>query len=243
MATLIVEARLREALDYEPETGLFRWKIQIASRVPGDIAGNHTHGYIEIGLDGVSYRAHHLAWLFVYGEIPDLLIDHIDGNRANNRISNLRLATQAQNLQNLRKSRGKYTILLGVTYHKQAGKWLAQIRVNGRNKSLGLFDSAEDAHIAYLHAKREFHPFGAIAHEAELPPLPKRRATTDSSVSGYRGVSLDKRRGTWAARIAIGGKYKSLGSYSTPEEAFAACEAARSQNQGINTMRADSEVA
>lgn len=240
MAAPIVEARLREALDYDPETGLFKWKIHIASRVPGDAAGNPTHGYIEIGLDGVSYRAHHLAWFFVYGQLPDDCIDHRDGNRSNNAIGNLRQADKAQNAQNRwTATNGKRSCdLLGVTWHKQAGKWKAQIKVDGCNKGLGLFDSAEDAHIAYLHAKRELHPFSELA-QAELPPLPKRRATTDSSVSGYRGVSLDKRRGTWGARIAINGKYKSLGNYATPEEAHAVCVAAR-QSQGIETMRSDS---
>lgn len=239
MAASIVGARLREALTYNPETGLFHWRIHVASRVPGDVAGNKTWGYTEVCLDGKSYRAHRLAWFFVYGEFPEHFIDHIDGDRANNRISNLRLATQAQNLQNLWRNRGKYTKLLGVTYHKQAGKWMAQIRADGRNKNLGLYDTDTDAHLAYLHAKRELHPFGAIAHEAELPPKPKRASTTDTSVSGYRGVSLDKRRGTWGARIAINGKYKSLGNYATAEEAHAVCEAAR-QNQGIETVRSDS---
>lgn len=87
MAPSILSAkRLREILDYNPETGVFKWKVMLAHRrKPGDVAGNLSHGYIEIGIENRSYRAHHLAWLYIHGELPQVMIDHIDGNRSNNR--------------------------------------------------------------------------------------------------------------------------------------------------------------
>lgn len=102
MASSILSAkRLREILDYNPETGIFTWKVMLAHRrKPGDVAGSLTHGYIEIGIENHSYRAHHLAWLYIHGELPQGMIDHIDGNRVNNAIANLRIATNQQNSQN-----------------------------------------------------------------------------------------------------------------------------------------------
>ena len=116
MSDLTAE-RLREVLDYGPDTGVFTWKIRTNSRVKvGDVAGAlRPDGYIQISIDGRLHRAHRLAWLYVTGESPPDQIDHINGVRDDNRIANLRLATSAENKQNLRraKSRNK-TGFLGV---------------------------------------------------------------------------------------------------------------------------------
>lgn len=230
MATSILDAaRLREILEYDTESGLFTWRIGISNRVkPGMQAGNKTHGYIEIGIENQAYRAHKLAWLYVFGYWPEKSIDHIDGNRSNNAIKNLRLATNQENSQNKwgASSSNKSSGMLGVTWHKQRGKWMAQITHDGRNHNLGLFDTAELAHSAYLHAKQRIHEFGEVAKSVS-GDAPERRSTTDKSVSGFRGVSLDKRRGTWGARISIDGAYKHIGSFNTAEEANEACIAAR----------------
>lgn len=156
---------LRRHLDYDPATGLFAWKLQKSSRAKvGQIAGSANHdGYWIIGFMWKRYAAHRLAWFYMHGEWPAGELDHINGDRADNRMCNLRLASHSENMQNLRKaSRRNATGLLGVTYLEYWGKWKAQITHKRRVRNLGMFDSPKKAHEAYLKAKRELHPFGTI---------------------------------------------------------------------------------
>jgi hypothetical protein len=114
-------------------------------------------------VDGVSIRAHWLAWFMTYGEWPAEEIDHIDGNPGNNAIHNLRQANSAQNKQNQRKSRkGGSSKYLGVSWKSRLGKWVAQISANGKARYLGLFQSEEAAHFAYVQAKREMHSHNTL---------------------------------------------------------------------------------
>jgi hypothetical protein len=96
---------LRQLLSYDPDTGLFRWRVQLGFRGKvGAVAGTtHSKGYRQIRIDGRIYRAHRLAWLYIHGEWPSGGLDHIDGNPANNAIANLRPATQQQNVWSSRK--------------------------------------------------------------------------------------------------------------------------------------------
>jgi HNH endonuclease len=152
--------RLREVLDYDPETGIFTWRVRVSTHCyPGDVAGYvcPQRGYVFIGLDRCLYPAHRLAWFYVHGEWPENEIDHRNGVRADNRLLNLRLATSAQNKQNCRKARG-------VTPWRN--KWKAQIGLGNKvTKYLGLFDTEEEAHQAYLMAKVEMHQFFAEGGE------------------------------------------------------------------------------
>ena len=93
---------LRSLLSYDPETGEFRWRISRGRVSVGDIAGSHPNrvGYLRIMLGDVEYRAHRLAWLYIYGKWPELVIDHIDRNKTNNRIANLRDVSHAENMRN-----------------------------------------------------------------------------------------------------------------------------------------------
>jgi hypothetical protein len=102
--------------------------------------------------------------MFVYGAFPETDVDHINGDRQDNRLSNLRLATRGENLQNQRiaKSNNKSTGVLGVTFCKERKKFLAQIVVGKRHVFLGRFSTLEDAREAYVKAKRELHPFGGL---------------------------------------------------------------------------------
>lgn len=151
--------RLQEALSYDPKTGIFVWKIAINSRaVIGNIAGKvkQTTGYVYIGLDKQSIGAHRLAWLYVTGEWPKNGIDHIDGDRANNRFENLRDVSAAMNSQNRRAAeKGNRSGYLGVS--KRGRFFYAQINVAGKILSLGRFDDPKVAHEAYLKAKRVHH--------------------------------------------------------------------------------------
>lgn len=155
----LTAARLRELLDYNPETGLFTWAISRRGCRKGDPTGKpHRNGYIMIG---VMYRhrlAHRLAWLHTYGDWPTGEIDHINGIRSDNRIANLRDVSTAVNRQNLRAARSDnhHTGLLGV--YKNHGQWSARVQVNGTQHYLGSFSTPEEAHSAYLAAKRKMHP-------------------------------------------------------------------------------------
>lgn len=151
---------VKELLDYDRSTGIFRWKLKSARNVRvGDIAGcDNGQGYLGIRIEGVQYRAHRLAWFYVYGEWPKGGIDHINGQRADNRIGNLRQATPAQNKQNSRRPMSNNTSgLLGVCKDRNRPGWKAQIKLHGKSYYLGAYATAEDAHAAYLKAKREIH--------------------------------------------------------------------------------------
>ena len=151
--------RLRSTLDYNPETGVFTWKVGRRRVKKGSIAGSpNTSGYRYIKVDGRRYIAHRLAWLYYYNEWPKGHLDHKDRNRANNAISNLRECTFSENPQNSTRSRGssKYR---GVCWCKRANKWVARISVNNKVIYLGVFDDELEAANAYKQAKEKYHPF------------------------------------------------------------------------------------
>jgi hypothetical protein len=161
----LTAARLRELLNYDPDTGLFTWRINIGcghrraqiKRRIGDLAGYaNTYGYVMIGIEGREYRAHRLAWLYMTGEWPGGLIDHDNREKADNRWVNLREADKSLNAQNvLRAWSSSRTGLQGVSY--QANGYFARIRLRGKVTYLGRFKSADEAHAAYLAAKRCLH--------------------------------------------------------------------------------------
>ena len=156
---------LKENLFYDPFTGIFTRRISNCNKVKiGDTAGSMDgNGYILININGKSYRAHRLAWLYMTEKMPEELIDHKNGVRHDNRFCNLREATHNQNLQNQTKlPKHNTTGFLGVSFKKRDKKYKAQIKTNGKVKSLGVFLTAEEAHEAYLKAKREKHEFCTI---------------------------------------------------------------------------------
>lgn len=161
----ITSDRLREVLHYDSATGVFRWRVALAQRTRvGDVVGTRsTKGYLDIQVDGISYRAHRLAWLYIFGEWPSDQIDHRNTVRDDNRISNLRDATNAENAQNRhRASRDNRAGALGVT--RSGRRWTASITVRGARHHLGSFDTPEAASAAYLAAKAELHPAWEGAH-------------------------------------------------------------------------------
>lgn len=157
-STPLTPERLREVLDYDPMTGVFSWKFARrgvrAGSTPGSILQN---GYSYIRVDRTSYLTHRLVWLWVNGCWPDNHIDHIDGNRTNNRIENLRDASRSINNQNQRRAHLRSTsTMLGV--YKDKKKWNAKIGLDGEVYNLGNYSTKEEAHEAYLGAKRLIHP-------------------------------------------------------------------------------------
>ena len=151
------QQRLRELLDYDAETGVFTWRVSQGRGYAGAVAGTvRQDGYIAIKLDGRLYKAHRLAWLHEHGEFPDDEIDHINGDRSDNRPGNLRVVTRLINAQNRRRSQSNNRAgILGVSRHRN--RWQAQIEVAGKNKHLGCFNTQEAAHAAYVAAKRQTH--------------------------------------------------------------------------------------
>ncbi len=150
------QEELHRIFEYNPNDGLFRWKVKKARRVQiGNAAGTlHPNGYVYIKIADIRYFAHVLAWIYIYGERPDML-DHIDRCRSNNRIENLRVCTGSQNKYNSSRYCNNTSGKRGVSWHKQYQKWQAYINIDGRRKYLGRFPSIEEATIAYETAARE----------------------------------------------------------------------------------------
>lgn len=154
MTAAITAADVRRYLSYDASTGVLTW---IAGRRRGRPAGYLTvNGYIHVGLCRRLYLGHRLAWLYVHGEWPPAQIDHVDGDRANNRLSNLRLALPRQNSWNYRKPITNKSGMKGACENRP-GRWIAQIKANGKKYYLGTFDSAAAAHAAYCEAAARFH--------------------------------------------------------------------------------------
>lgn len=156
----LTQSLLMDALDFNPETGVFVWKKPTSNRVrAGRVAGRVTViGYVAIGIYGKLYSAHRLAWLWVYGEWPKNELDHIDHNRQNNAINNLRNVTRSQNNENRITAQSNNIVgLLGVSFLKDTRKYQARIQINGKQKKIGYFPTAEEAHAAYVKEKRANH--------------------------------------------------------------------------------------
>jgi hypothetical protein len=155
---------VRSILDYDPETGEFRWKWRedrLANwngRYAGKIAGCvKPTGYVAIGINDRNYQSHRLAWLIIHGKWPPNDLDHIDGDKLNNRIANLRLATRQENNRNSGLQKNNSTGVTGVYWHKGAGKFVAQIKAD-EYFYLGLFPTLAEASAA--RAAAEIHYFG-----------------------------------------------------------------------------------
>lgn len=144
-------------LRYEPDTGNFWWTSEAPVKVANKKADSKdSRGYVCLKIKGQMFKGHRLAWFFVYGEFPDKHIDHINGNPADNRIKNLREVSRSTNMQNERKARSNNVSgFLGVS--PNGGKWKAEIRINGKKKNLGTYCKPEEAHQAYVLAKRNYH--------------------------------------------------------------------------------------
>jgi len=145
---------LKTVLDYDPESGLFRWKVRRGVVLPGTVAGNtNTSGHSQIRYKRKLYLAHRLAFAFMTGAWPESCVDHINGDRKDNRWSNLREATHLQNSHN--RIAGGAIPFKGVS--RKGIRFVAQITINKRKRHIGLFSTAELAHQAYCQVARELH--------------------------------------------------------------------------------------
>jgi len=155
----LTQEELRSIFEYNPFTGVARWKEGRSNMVQGSLAGClHGSGYKVVTINSKSQKLHRVIWIMLFGDIPDgFYIDHINGNKIDNRLENLRLATNSQNQQNRPAPKNSTSGYRGVTWHKQVNKWMARICIKGERKTIGFFDTAEDAYEAYKkEAKKVF---------------------------------------------------------------------------------------
>jgi HNH endonuclease/AP2 domain len=173
MATSNLTAeRLREALHYAPETGIFTWRIQLSNRsATGKEAGTlNQKGYVMISVDKHTYRAHRLAFLYMTEAWPDDIVDHRDRNRANNRWENLRQATQSQNHQNQKMRKDCLHGYRGVSKHSKTGLWFVKLTVNRRSIYLGYFKTPEEACAARLAGERKYFTHAPVCETPAAYP-------------------------------------------------------------------------
>jgi hypothetical protein len=148
---------MRSVLAYDPLTGELRWRVTRGKGYAGNIAGRvNSYGYRRLRVFDRHYQAHRVAWLIFYGCWPVSQLDHINGDRLDNRISNLRDVSPAVNQHNRRRAqRGSASGAMGV--HPSRTKWRARIELGGRKFNVGTFSTIEEAGKAYLEAKRQLH--------------------------------------------------------------------------------------
>jgi Demerecviridae HNH endonuclease len=149
--------RVRELFDYDASSGKLRWRVGRRAGLPA--GGKTGNGYVQLvlGKDRKGYYAHRLIWLWVYGKWPPE-IDHINGDKTDNRLINLRLATRSQNMANARSSEGK-SGFRGVSLDKRnlSNPWIAHIYKDRRKRHLGSYPTPELAHAAYCEAAQAMH--------------------------------------------------------------------------------------
>ena len=151
---------VRSLLDYDADTGVLRRRISRGRTKAGAIAGTlNKDGYMGVTINATTLVAHRVIWLHVHGTWPEYQIDHINGNKCDNRISNLRDVPPAMNSQNRTKPyKNNKSGILGVRWHSRDKCWIAEINVGTRSHHIGIFCTAQEARDAYLAAKAQLHP-------------------------------------------------------------------------------------
>lgn len=155
---MLSQERLKQVFNYDPHKGTFTRKMKQPGVACGAISGSRNNeGYLVTSVDGKIYKCHRLAWFYMTGQWPEGQIDHINGVKDDNRFENLRDVTKNTNLQNQRKAQrsNKSTGVLGT--FKMGNKFAARITHDGKKTYLGVYATLEEAHAAYLGAKRLLH--------------------------------------------------------------------------------------
>ena len=155
---MITQEQLKELLHYDPDTGVFTWKVRIAGNANiGDVAGYlNGNGYSAIKIHGKECKSHRLAWLYVYGELPPDQIDHINHIKGANWIANLRCVTGKENAKNLPMRKDNTSGVSGISWHKHKCKWCANIRVECKRISLGHYSDINAAIMTRYLAARAY---------------------------------------------------------------------------------------
>lgn len=157
---MLTAEELRARLHYDPESGIFTWRASTRAGWNGREAGCvNDWGYLVIRIAGRGVLAHRLAWLYMYGMWPEKQIDHINRDKLDNRIANLRDVEQTANQHNrcVARADNKSGRWLGVSFQQRSAKWVAQIQTESKRYFLGYHSTPEAAHEAYLEAKHRLH--------------------------------------------------------------------------------------
>ena len=143
---MITQKEIKEMLSYNPNTGCFIWMVSRGSAKVGDAAGGiNGKGYFQIRVKGKIYLSHRLAWMITHGKFPEYDTDHINHDRADNRIVNLREVTRQENMKNASLYKTNTSGCCGISWFKSDGKWMAYIKLNGKDAYLGLFTDKFEA--------------------------------------------------------------------------------------------------
>ena len=232
--------RLRELFRYEPETGLLIRiaKSSIRGNVGEVVGSKNGTGYLYACLDSGRFLIHRIAYKMMTGVDPgEHFIDHINGDRGDNRFDNLRLVSKAENGHNSKRNSRNTSGTVGVVWCKDIEKWVARITVDMVTHFLGYYKNLEDA-VAARKAAEKFYGFsdrhgesGKSLHEMTKPPMPsgaKARSAAERQ-SGIVGIVWSKRDKKWAARYKLPEERheRYVGRYDTVEEALQAQLAAK----------------
>ncbi len=159
---MITQARLKQLLKYEPESGRLIWVVSKSWRTPvGSYSGSVTgrsgiKRYRHTSVDGDRYKDHRLIWLYFYGEWPCSDIDHIDGDGLNNKIGNLRIVSKTENQRNRRLCSNSRSGFNGVSWHSSTKNWQVNIRSNGKQITLGRYQTLIDAVAARIRGNKKY---------------------------------------------------------------------------------------
>jgi hypothetical protein len=157
---MLTQDYLKTRLKYDEKTGKFYWIFkQRKSKIAGHIENT---GYERIMINGKHYGSHNLAWLYVYGELPKMVVDHINRNPLDNRICNLRLVTRSQNKQNQKLYKNNVSGFKGVHFCNHRKKWIASIRTNNKRITIGSFNDKEKAYESYCEYAKRLHTHTSI---------------------------------------------------------------------------------
>lgn len=220
---------------YNSSTGILVWKNKKNAHshitIGSEISHRDNNGYIRVHLGKRLYLGHRVAWALHFGEWPNGLIDHINGNRSDNRIENLRIVSDRENGWN--KDIHRKGAIVGAFYDRKRGLWRSCININGKGIHLGRFSTQEEAHTAYINAYAEYKATGAVKVDKKF-----RKRDTYRNKNGIMGITQTK-CGTWRSRIYFNSKRYCLGTYIEKEDAIQAYEQAlvRIQEGDISCLK------
>lgn len=158
MKELKMDAKILHEL-FEYRDGKLYWKVSRPHTTikPGDKAGGFgKNGYLMTSINCKSFYNHRIIYMMHYGNLPKF-IDHIDGNKANNKIENLREATSSQNNRNMPKKITNTSGIKGVSWDTSSGKWRVRLRINGIDRRIGCFEDIKEAEKAIIQARNLYH--------------------------------------------------------------------------------------
>jgi hypothetical protein len=154
---MITQIELKKLLDYNQDTGIFTWKVSRGKAKINGVAGTKRKDkYIQIAINKKHYLLHRLAWLYVNNNFPEF-IDHINGDKSDNRICNLRKVNSSQNMHNSKLNIKNKSGIKGISWNKNRNKWEARVCINYKNKFIGYFDDIKLAELLINKARIELH--------------------------------------------------------------------------------------